>query len=369
VLEPVRGDAVPALEQAVRDERAGLLEALDRSLTWFERASSRRYFPVGPVTHERAWAGVYAFRALVSEISDPVELERRIRREFEFYRSPGRDGRGTVLFTGYYSPTFAASRAREGGYRYPLYRLPEDLVVDPASGEVKGRRREPGGRVEPYPTRAEIESSGMLRGGELVWLRDPFDAYLIQVQGSAALSLPDGSIMYVAYAGNNGHEYVSVALELVADGALSEDELSLEAVRAYFRSHPSDVERYLRRNPRFVFFREEDGSSWPLGSLGVKVTALRSLATDKALFPPGGVALVMTRVSDTSGRLRRFERFMLDQDAGGAIRSAGRADIYFGVGPDAEGRAGAQYSEGRLYYLFLKRERVAEWRARAGLGR
>jgi membrane-bound lytic murein transglycosylase A len=45
---------------------------------------------------------------------------------------------------------------------------------------------------------------------------------------------------------------------------------------------------------------------------------------------------------------------MLDQDTGGAIRTAGRADIYLGVGPNAERLAGSTKVEGQLYYLFLK---------------
>ncbi len=123
----------------------------------------------------------------------------------------------------------------------------------------------------------------------------------------------------------------------------------------------------MHRNPRFVFFREVTTSDWPAGSLGVRVTALRSLASDKDVFPPGGVVLVATEASDASGRAQRFERLMLDQDSGGAIRTPGRADIYFGIGPEAEALAGRMYAEGRLYYLFLKRGRVAEWRARARL--
>ncbi len=95
----------------------------------------------------------------------------------------------------------------------------------------------------------------------------------------------------------------------------------------------------------------------------MKVTPLRSLATDKAVFPAGGVVLAVTQGRDAAGRSRRFEQVMLDQDSGGAIRTAGRADIYYGVGPTAESRAGAQYAAGRLYYLFLKPERVREWRA------
>lgn len=360
-LVPTDPRELPDLSVALSAERQSLVAALDRSLAWFESGSSRARFPVGSVTHEWARTSLYAFRHLAEGLADTNTLARRLRAEFNFYRSVGSDGRGTVLFTGYYSPAFQASLHLDGEFRYPLYRLPADLVVDPSTGEVKGRRV--GQRVVTYPTRADIEKSGMLAGRELVWLRDAFEAYLIHVQGSAALLLPDGTTFHVAYAGNNGHDYVSVARELVADGKLREDQLSLDHIRAYFDANPRDVERYLRRNPRFVFFREAEGSDWPAGSLGVQVTPLRTLAADKELFPPGCVVLVVTRAPAPGGAgEQRFVQFMLDQDSGGAIRTPGRADIYFGIGPSAEARAGRQYAEGGLYYLLLKPERLADWR-------
>ena len=46
---------------------------------------------------------------------------------------------------------------------------------------------------------------------------------------------------------------------------------------------------------------------------------------------------------------------MLDQDTGGAIRAAGRADIFLGTGHHAGQVAGATCREGRLFYLVLKR--------------
>lgn len=360
-LAPV-GGGVPEVARALEaGDRASLLAALEQSLSWFEKPSSRDYFPLEGVTHERAWASVYAFRELMLHSTDEIELARWIHDEFEIYESGGGDGRGTVTFTGYYSPAFAGSLSRSEEYRYPLYRRPADLVSDEETGETLGRRV--GNRLEPYPTRAELETSGMLTGGELVWLRDRLEAYVVQVQGSAAITLPDGSVFRVGYDGSNGREYVSVARQLLADGKLTEDELSLEEVRAYFEAHPEDLDPYLRRNPRFVFFRRDAGADWPAGSLGVKVTPLRTLATDKSVYPAGGVVLVLTYNSDESGRMRRFEQIMLDQDTGGAIQTAGRADIYYGVGARAEAAAGNQYSEGRLYYLFLKPERVREWSA------
>ncbi len=166
----------------------------------------------------------------------------------------------------------------------------------------------------------------------------------------------------IGYAGNNGHDYVSVSLQLVADGKIREDQLSLEEVRGYLESDPDEMTAYLRRNKRFIFFREVGRTSWPEGNLGVKVTELRSVATDKTVFPPGGVTLVVTSVPDGAGGFRRMSQFMLDQDSGGAIRTPGRADIFYGIGDQAEPLAGGQYSEGRLYYLFLSDERLEVWR-------
>ena len=79
----------------------------------------------------------------------------------------------------------------------------------------------------------------------------------------------------------------------------------------------------------------------------------RTLATDKVLFPRGGLVFVETKAKNRSKPDQWFHQFMLDQDTGGAIRTAGRADIYLGVGPEAERRAGRTMAEGQLYYLFL----------------
>lgn len=354
--------AWPELAAAIGADRASLIEALDRSLYWFSQPSSHDFYPVAGITHERARTSVFALRDLVMRRQDPAVLATEVRRHFELHSSVGWDRRGTVLFTGYYAPIFRASRVRTDEYRHPLYRRPPDLVTEPVTGEVRGRRV--GDRIVRYPSRAEIESSDMLAGYELVWLRDLFDVYLIQLQGSASLRLRDGSTMQIGYAGNNGHEYVSVARQLVADGKLGADELSGDEVRAYFEANPHELRPYLWRNPRYVFFREVDDSEWPTGSLGVRVTPLRSLATDKKVFPPGAPVLVDTEAPSPAEGTRRLLQIMLDQDSGGGIRAAGRADIYFGVGPGAGELAARQYHQGRLYYLLLRPEQQARWLAR-----
>ena len=358
---------MPDLTAALATNRSSLVESLERSLSWFEKPSTHNAFPVSAVSHEWARASVFAFRELLLSTESLRRLAERIAEEFELHASVGSDGRGTVLFTGYFSPAFDGSRVRTQEYRYPLYRRPADLVTDPATGDVLGRRV--ADRIVPYPARAELEASGALAGLELVWLRDLFDAYLIQVQGSASISLPDGSTMHIGFDGSNGRPYTSISLALLADGKLKDDEISLPEVRDYFRSNPTELPRYLHLNERFIFFREDSGGNWPTGSLGVRVTPMRSLATDKSIFPPGAVVLVETRVPDRAGGTRRLQQFMLDQDSGGAMKSPGRADIYYGIGPIAESLAGGQYSEGRLYYVLLRPERLRDWLRRMGASR
>jgi membrane-bound lytic murein transglycosylase A len=189
---------------------------------------------------------------------------------------------------------------------------------------------------------------------ELVWLADPIDAYIAHVNGSAFIELPDGQMLRLGYAGKNGRDYSSLGRALVEDKKLGEDEVSLASIRRWANEHPDEIERYLHRNESYVFFTPIDGN--PRGSLNVPVEAGRSLATDKTLFPRGSLVYVDTR---SSGRGSfAMHQFLFDQDTGGAIRTAGRADIYLGIGPEAEQIAGTTKTEGQLYYLFLDEGRV-----------
>ncbi|MCC7146701.1 MAG: MltA domain-containing protein [Phycisphaeraceae bacterium] len=341
-----------------------LLQSLDRSAAWFEKGSTRQFFPSNGISHEQAWASVLAFRQAIAQATSADDFRRRMDDLFDVYISVGWDDQGTVLFTGYYSPIFDASRVPTNEYRYPLYRRPADLVSDPITGAVLGRRM--GQTMGRYPTRAQIEAMGPqslgLAGQELVYLRDKFDAYLIHVNGSARLRLTDGSWLHIGYAGNNGYSYTSIGRLLVSEGKIDKNRLSLPTIRQYFREHPEDLDTYIKRNDRYVFFQEYPPNNWPSGSLGFPVTPWRSLATDKTIFPRGCVTLVSTHVPvANSPTLARFSGFMMDQDTGGAIRAAGRSDLYMGVGPQAEQLAGRQFAEGHLYYLFLKPEKVQQW--------
>jgi membrane-bound lytic murein transglycosylase A len=203
----------------------------------------------------------------------------------------------------------------------------------------------PNGQIQKYPSRQDIQKSNILAGNELVWLGDPFEVYIVHVQGSAKIRMPSGAIEGIGYAAHNGWEYQSIMKIMIADGKLSDKNINIKAMIDYFRAHPDEVDMYINKNPRFVFFKAETGE--PRGSLNEPVTPFRTIATDKTIYPRAMFAFVSVALDRPVG-------FVLDQDTGGAIRAAGRCDVYMGVGDHAGELAGGTYREGQLYYLFIK---------------
>ena len=336
-------------------QRRDILPALDRSIAWTKKPSATRYFPIAGIEHDRALASLERFREVLVGSRSSAEFVERMDREFDVYRSAGWDGRGGgVLFTGYCTPIMDGSLEPGPEYRFPLYGLPADLVKD-KEGAILGQRGEDGS-VRPYPTRREIERRRLFRGQglELVWLKDPLDAYIAHVNGSAIVRLPDGSLHRLGYAGKNGQPYASLRQALEDAGEIEPGAPGLPALRAWAARTPETrVLSFLQRNDSYVFFTPIDGT--PHGSLNVPVTGERTLATDKSLFPRGALVFVDTQLPAV-GRPGKvpFRQIMFDQDTGGAIRTAGRADIYLGEGEEAELRAGVTVAEGQLYYLFLR---------------
>jgi membrane-bound lytic murein transglycosylase A len=330
-------------------DKRSLLRSIDYSLRYLGSEAAVRAYQgnLGTgITRDRVRRSLVRFRQLVVSSRSPAQLQAAVSREFAFYKSVGKDNQGTVQFTGYFEPVYAASRKPTAEYRYPLYRVPADFES----------------WQKPNPTRAQLEGedglgTNLLRGRELVWLRDRLEAYLVQVQGSARLQLPDGKQMSIGVAGKTNYPYASIGKELVNDGKFPLEGLTLPVVIDYFRKNPAELNRYLPRNQRFVFFRETHGAP-AMGSIGVPVTAERSIATDKSLMPPGALALIVAPIPFANGvgqlESRLVNRYVLDQDTGGAILGAGRVDIFMGTGASAGDRAGLISGTGELYYLLLK---------------
>jgi len=344
---------IPDFTPACRD-LSGLSEQIDRSLNYLGKPSALNpaFFPISGITHAQVVESLKAFKALIAEGGSASELNEKIRERFDVYMSIGCDDQGTVLYTGYYVPILDASLTKTAEYKYPLYKLPANHVKDPITGETKGRMIN--GQLDPnYPGRKELLESGELAGTELVWFNSPWDAYNVSVQGSAILKLTDGSRLEIGYDGTNGKDYTSIGKLLIADGKLKKEDLSAPKLRAYFNQHPDELATYANKNERYIFFKQADGG--PFGSLNERVIGMRSIATDKSIFPRGALTLIDTQVpemSNTSGG--GYRGFLLDQDTGGAIRAPGRCDIFMGVGDEAGERAGHTLAEGKLYYLILK---------------
>ncbi|MHC4262840.1 MAG: murein transglycosylase A [Planctomycetota bacterium] len=358
-LLPLPEGAEPPPVAESWDNREEILPALDRSIEWLKRPHAERYFPQAGISLDRTLASCVRLAQLLREMPDARAFQRAFDREFEPFISAGWNGRGGgVQYTAYYTPIFEGSLEPVGAYQYPLYGRPDDLVTD-QDGRVLGQR---GSEGYPYPSRSSIEKYGLLEGRnlEVVWLRSAMDAYLCHVQGSAVVELTNGDELRLGFAGTNGREYTSLAEQLVNDGELSASQRGVPAIRAWADEHPELVENYLHRNERYVFFTPIVGR--PHGSLDFPVTPLVTLATDKSVFPRAAPVFVDSELSTGFGRgTRPFRAVMVDQDTGGGIRTAGRADIYVGVGDEAGEIAGRTASEGQLYYLLIKEDLVSEY--------
>jgi len=294
-----------------------------------------------------------ALERLLAEPLDFPSLRRRLATEFVFYRLPV-----PLLVTGYYEPELAGSLQPTDRFRYPLYRLPDDLVVG-----KRGVWRRQDRLLFSYWSRRQIEEARPLAGQELVWVDDPLAAFFLQIRGSGRIRLADGSVRRLQYAGTNGRPYTSIGRVLVEEGIFSLEEVNLPRIRAYLRHHPDRQADILGRNERYVFFRwrDETGDEGPLGSLGQPLVAGRSVAMDPAWYPAGAVGYLIARQPRFRQRGVRWvslHRFVAIHDTGSAIRGPGRLDFFFGHGPYAERAAGSMRVAGE-FYLLLQRPDTA----------
>ncbi len=268
--------------------------------------------------------------------------------------------RPAPLFTGYYEPEILGDVAAGALYPVPLLGRPADLIdITLASTSIGAPVRRMVGRMvdhklQPYDDRAAIEDGALDgQGLELLWLSDPVDLYFLQIQGSGRVLLPNGRMVRVGYAGQNGRPFVDIGRILEKCCGLTD--LSMQGVRDWLHLHPEASREFMDANPSYVFFRREDAlkpDEGPLGALGIPLTPGRSAAVD-ARFLPLGAPLWVDTIDPTDGS--RLQRLMLAQDVGGAIRGPARADLFFGWGHEAEEHAGGMWGRGGAYVL-LPRE-------------
>ncbi|MDH5297727.1 MAG: murein transglycosylase A [Desulfobulbaceae bacterium] len=354
---PAAGATAVAEPLALTDDLsvASLVEAVDQSLVFLRRQPAERTVRICGTLYTTAWLAesLESFAQLVATTGTGPELDRLVRQRFDICPATAAD---TLLVTGYYEPEVAGSLFPDPPYLHPLYRVPTDLVTT-----REGTGRMAGGKLSPYWSREEIETRGLLKGQELLYLADPVAAFILHVQGSGRVRLPDGTIRRVHFAAKNGLPYRSIGRLLVDEGKLKLEEVNMPAIRAYLADHPEERDRILRYNPSFIFFGWGEEGATPAGSLGRPLTAGRSVALDPARYPAGALGYLVSRkpVVDEAGQLTSWApmgRFVLHQDSGSAIKGEGRLDLFWGGDRYAETAAGHMKQPGTLYFLIKKQQ-------------
>jgi len=273
---------------------------------------------------------------------------RNARTFFAQWFEAAQIGDGKAFATGYYEPEIAGSLERRDGYA-PIYARPNDLIdvdLGAFSTSLKGKKIR--GRVDrsnlvPYYDRTAIEQ-GALSGKApiLAWARDPVELFFLQIQGSGRLRLPDGEILRIGYATQNGRDYTGIGALMKSRGLLQPGQTSMQGIVAWLHAHPAEGQAIMRENKSFVFFRELEGA--PLGALGLPVTGQVSAAADVKFVPLGAPVFLSLDRQDASG-------LWIAQDTGGAIKGSNRFDTFWGAGAAAEATAGGMAGRGTAYLL------------------
>lgn len=259
-------------------------------------------------------------------------------------------GDGKAFATGYYEPEIAGSRDRRPGYEVPIYGKPNDLVeVDLGlfSDSLKGKRirgHVQGQAFVPYYDRGQIEDGALDgRAPVIAWAADPVEIFFLQVQGSGRLRLPDGGVMRIGFASQNGRDYTGIGKLMRDRGLLGPGQASMQGIMAYLREHPQEGDAIMRENKSFVFFQELKGAG-PNGSMGLPVTGMASAAVDPAFVPMGAPVFLSMDRTDATG-------LWVAQDTGGAIKGANRIDTFWGAGDEARATAGGMSAHGTAWLL------------------
>jgi len=273
-------------------------------------------------------------------------------------------GTGTSYVTGYFEPEIAGVRTRQPGFDVPVYRLPPDLVrARPGDATPGPDGRQPLGRYDangifvPYWDRTQIENGTLSgQGLELAWAADPAELFFLQVQGSGRLRAPDGTIMRIGYAGENGWAYTGIGSVMSGQGLIGtgpgQYPGSMQGILRFIREHPAQGRALMRQNRSFIFFRDTtaiagDPTMGPVGALSVPVTPRVTLAVDPAFVPLGAPVFLTTDRPEVGG-------LWVAQDTGGAIKGPNRFDSFWGAGAEARRVAGGMSAHGRALILLPK---------------
>jgi membrane-bound lytic murein transglycosylase A len=340
-----------------------LIESAINQLAYLKKQPPDEKILFGTDSYDNKWLlhSLQEFLSKLQQKPNIKELNQFIHENFLIYQAGGQTNqqRRNMLVTGYYEPLFSGSLTRNPPFLTPLYSPPKSLtILTGKDGKKKIGRYNSENTFVPFWSRAEIENNNLLQGNELVFLKDPFDAFLLHVQGSGRIQLPDHSIRSVRFAGSNGLEYNSIGKLLVDEKIMHLEEVNIPAIRIYLQRHPEQLQRVLHHNPRFIFFTWGDNLP-PKGSSGERLTPGRSIAIDASALPGGTIGYLISQspVADHDGLIthwQKLNRFVFPQDSGSAIKGTGRVDVFWGSGDYAELAANHMKEAGKLYFLIKK---------------
>ncbi len=268
---------------------------------------------------------------------------------FPRYFETAQIGAGQLYATGYYEPEIQGSPAPTLGYDVPIYGVPDDMVtadLGQFAPDLKGRTikgRVQNGKLVPYPDRSQIQGGAINGHAPIIgYAADKIGFFFLQIQGSGRLRAPDGSIVRIGYAGQNGQPYTGIGKWMLSQGMLAPGQASMQGIVGWLRAHPDQADAVMDQNRSFVFFKYLNGP--PLGALGVPVTGRVSVAADPAFTPLGAPVWLSSDRTEAAG-------LWVAQDTGGAIKGANRFDTFWGAGDDAARIAGGMSAHGLAYVL------------------
>jgi membrane-bound lytic murein transglycosylase A len=275
-----------------------------------------------------------------------------IRRNFAPYLVM-MNGKKEGVFTGYYEAELNGSFEKTAKYNTPLYGLPEDLVlVNPKNLDKKCcdktlvGRLDANKRISKYYDRKQINNGTAFKAPVLLWVDSPVDAFILHIQGSGRVNMPDGSVVRVGYAGNNGHEFVGIGGLMLKRRLNEQGGYSMPAIKKWLVKNPKPAKKLMEENPRFIFFKIIEGEG-PIGAQGVPLTPMRSIAVDRNYISLGTPLWIETNSPDGDS----INKIVMAQDMGAAINGAIRADYFWGFGEKAFNMAGRMKSSGKYYIL------------------
>lgn len=255
------------------------------------------------------------------------------------------------LITGYFEPLLFGSKIKTDKYKYPIYKIPNDLVLIknkknyPEFERYKYRAKVLDGMYVPYDTREEIENRNDLE--PIVYVDNKVDLFFLHVQGSGRVQLENGEVMNIGYASQNGRKYFAIGRHLVENGHVSKEDISLQTIKQYLKENPKKTDELLNLNPSYIFF--EQRAETATGSLSVPLVANRNVAVDTKHIPLGMPIFIETFNPKTKEVMNRL---VIAADTGGAIKGEIRLDFFFGYGNSAGQLAGLMKEKGRVF-LFI----------------